>query len=225
MGIFRRTHRQSIVASGLLLLATFLLAGCESDGGNGAEMPTDGVSASSSAPEDPNFPDGVHPSGEACVIIAKVFGRQIVPRSDAGGNAANTVVCLGDSITARGYPPYLADETGMNVVNEGIGSELSASTARRAPGVLARHRPDYLCVLIGANDVVAADATIEGLVANIESIVNAAKASGAIPIVATLTPLSGPRREWAGEARAASAAIRSMARRTGTRLADLEAAF
>ena len=63
------------------------------------------------------------------------------------------------------------------------------------------------------------------LLANIESIVNAAKASGAIPIVATLTRLSGPRREWAGEARAASAAIRSMARRTGTRLADLEAAF
>lgn len=230
--------RASIVAAGGLMLSAFLLAGCEGGGGGDDEdlsvnldettnsvVSPDDLPTDTSTPEDPNFPDGLHPSAEASETIAKVFASQISPVSDAGGNDTNAVVCFGDSITARYYPPYLADRIEMNVINEGKGGELSGSGAARIGDVLAEHRPAYICILEGINDISGADATVAQVVANLESMVNAAKANGTIPIVGTLTPLSGSRKEWAADGRAASAAIREMVGRTGARLADVEAAF
>ena len=53
----------------------------------------------------------------------------------------------------------------------------------------------------------------------------AARANGTIPILATLTPMFGPRKQYAADARATSAAIRDLAGRLGVPLADLEKAF
>lgn len=223
--------RRAVFALVVPTLAMVLLSGCEGDGDDedlsiaGDPAAGETTDADAAAPEDPNFPDGLHPSGSASRTIAKVFARQISPVDDAGGNQTNVVVCIGDSITARGYPPYLADATGMIVVNAGRGGEGSGGTANRAPGVLDEHRPAYLCILTGINDVSGADAPVETIVANIESIVNAAKANNTIPVVGTLTPLSGSRKEWADDGRACSQAIRAMAARTGARLADVAAAF
>lgn len=230
---FRRMKGKSIVAAVGLALAAFLLAGCEGDGGGDEEDLSVNVDESvdvaeattNEVPEDPNFPDGLHPSPEASDIIAKVFARQISPLADAGGNDTNLVVCIGDSITEYHYPPYLADRTELHVVNKGVGGELSSETAARAGGVLEKYHPAYLCILTGANDISGADATPEEVAANVESIVAEAQANNTIPVVGTLTPLSGSRKEWAADAQAASAAIRAMVARTGARLADLEAAF
>ena len=226
----RKNIRRTIFALVVPTLASFLVSGCEGDDDDEDLSIAAGATATNemtdaTAPEDPNFPDGLHPSGSATRTIAKVFARQISPLADAGGNQTNVVVCIGDSITARGYPPYLADATGMIVVNAGKGGEGSGGTAGRAPGVLAEYRPAYLCILTGINDVSGGDAPIETIVANIESIVNAAKANNTIPVVGTLTPLSGSRKEWADDGRACSQAIRAMAARTGARLADVAAAF
>lgn len=229
--IFWKRFCKSMVPSGGLLLAAFLLAGCEDGGGSDDEdlsVATDQTAETEelpAEPEDPNFPDGLHPSGSASKTIANLFARQIAPLADAGGNQTNVVACIGDSITARGYPPYLADATGMIVVNAGKGGEGSGGTLSRVSGVLTTYRPAYLCILTGINDVSGGDAPIETVVANIERICDAARANNTIPIVGTLTPLSGSRKEWAADGQACSAAIRAMAARTGTRLADIAAAF
>lgn len=223
----QQTLRRTVFTLLLPALAAFLLSGCEGDDEDQpvAGDPAAGETADAEAPEDPNFPDGLHPSGSASRTIAKVFARQISPVDDAGDSQANVIVCIGDSITASGYPPHLAAATGMTVVNAGKGGEGSGGTASRAPGVLAEYRPAYLCILTGINDISGDDAPIETIVANIESIVNAAKAKNAIPVVGTLTPLSGSRKQWAADGRACSQAIRAMAARTGARLADVAAAF
>ena len=225
--------RQSIWISLLAVLVAINSIGCDDSDDDPSVAPPeaqvneqeDGEEADLSNPEDPNFPDGLHPTGAASRKIARLFARQIKPLSDAGGNHTNVVVCIGDSITARGYPPYLADETGMTVINAGKGGEGSGGTAGRSAGVIAEHRPAYLCILTGINDISGADASIETIVANIESIVNTAKDNSVIPIVGTLTPLSGSRKKWQADGQACSAAIRDMASRTGTRLADIAAAF
>ena len=223
--------RRAVFALVVPTLAMVLLSGCEGDGDDedlsiaGDPAAGETTDADAAAPEDPNFPDGLHPSGSASRTIAKVFARQISPVDDAGGNQTNVIVCIGDSITERYYPPYLADETGMTVVNAGIGGERSAAAAARAPAVLAKYRPAYLCILTGINDISGGDASIQEIAANIALIVDAARANHTIPIVGTLTPLSGSRAEWADDSEACSELIRALAAQAGVRLADVAAAF
>ena len=228
----RNVFRRMVFARVGPLLAAFLLSGCEGGGGDeDSSLPAETAATNettdvdASVPADPNFPDGLHPNSEASQTIARVFARKIVPVADAGGNQTNVIVCIGDSITERYYPPYLADETGMTVVNAGVGGEGSAEAAARAPAVLAKYRPAYLCILTGINDISDGNASITAIAANIGSIVNAARANHTIPIVGTLTPLTGTRHEWADDGAACSQLIRALAAQTGTRLADVAAAF
>lgn len=228
----RNVFRRMVFARLGPLLAAFLLSGCEGDGGDeDSSLPAESAATNettdvdASVPADPNFPDGLHPNSEASQTIARVFARKIVPVADAGGNQTNVIVCIGDSITERYYPPYLADETGMTVVNAGIGGERSAAAAARAPAVLAKYRPAYLCILTGINDISGGDASIQEIAANIALIVDAARANHTIPIVGTLTPLSGSRAEWADDSEACSELIRALAAQAGVRLADVAAAF
>ncbi len=144
--------------------------------------------------------------------------------SPPAGNTGS-VVCLGDSITQSGYPDVLARRTGRAVINAGIAGEASGRGAQRVEALLSTYRPSYLCVLYGANDVIGGKATPQEVAANLESIVRAARANGTVVIVGTLTPMSGRREPYANDARAVSAAIRSMVSRSGARLADLEKAF
>lgn len=222
-----RAYRMMV---GGMALVAILGVGCE-NGDDGDDVPanwTNGVADVDAedveAVADPNFPDGLHPSAAASGVIAATFARQIAPVTDVGGNDANVVVCLGDSITARGYPSDLAAKTGLTVVNEGKGGERSSGGAARVGTVLAQHRPAYLCVLYGANDVCGGVPAADVL-ANLAAIVEAARANQTIPIVATLTPMSGERAEYAAAARDLSAAIRAQAGQLGVALADLEAAF
>ncbi|HOD99564.1 MAG TPA: GDSL-type esterase/lipase family protein [Kiritimatiellia bacterium] len=230
---------------GTLLLAT----GCESDdshetpaqiqeeaqntppvtnpGGNGPSESTTGTpstSPPSAATVRKYFPGGLHPNTEGSRIIAKTFAGAITPVSDAGGNRPNVIVCLGDSITDSGYPTYLAGMTGMTAIEEGIRGERSAGGVSRVGGVLSKYKPAYLCILYGANDVRKGlpASTVTG---NLEKMVNAARANGTIPILATLTPMGGTYSEFIPEVQKTSAAIRDLAARLGVRLADLERAF
>jgi lysophospholipase L1-like esterase len=231
--------------AGVVLLAGTLLAGCGGSDSDEDDPMMDGLAGTEGAAEDPLaefFPDGLHPNSKANSIIAGVFAKQIPAArmqvkveeadgegggADVGGEEAATVhvVCLGDSITARGYPSVLASRTGLNVVSEGVGGETSGRGAARAAGVVSQYDPGYLCILYGANDVIGAKSTPEAVAANIAAIVAAAQANGTVPIVGTLTPLSGSRAQYADDARAVSSAIRAMAAQTGARLADLEKAF
>ena len=198
-----------------LLLALVFSTACEKSRGSG------GAQASLTEAEDADggtherFPDGLHPDASGRATIAKVFAGLL------SGDAGSTVVCLGDSITAGGYPSDLASRTGMNVVNAGVGGELSSGGLARVNSVLDQHNPSYLCILYGANDVIH-NGPPSDIVANLRGIASAASARGCTPIVGTLTPMSGDKYGAnADDARAVSSAIRGM----GVTIADLERAF
>lgn len=150
---------------------------------------------------------------------------------DVGDNDKNTVVCIGDSITkgtcapaGAPYPSRLAGLSGKNVINAGVCGERSFDTQRRAPGVLAKYKAGYMCLLIGANNASFGDDPIS-VGEDIRSIIQAAKAQKTIPIVATLTPTFGPHGFSDNQGRKISDVIRSVASEEGARLVDLRSEF
>lgn len=212
-----------------LAVAMALMAGCSDDSDDGAPAPAGDVAAPVEQDEDhpvhPMFPDGLHPNGDGAAIIAQVFARQIVPLLGGGGTNVQTVVCLGDSITAGGYPAELADQTGLTVINAGKGGERSDGGVGRIGGLIAGHQPDFICILYGANDV-HCGVPANQIAANVGAMAQAAINNGVTPVVGTLTPVSGPKYKDAPATKEASAAIRRMVGGiAGARLADLEAAF
>lgn len=195
------------------------------DQSTGTGSTSAGTDSTSVASTDPFFPDGIHPTRAANAIIASEYGRHIDAVPDGiAGNDSNTVVCLGDSITASGYPNDLASMTGKNVINAGHSGEESGGGASRVDGVLDQYHPAYLCILYGANDV-RNGVPSQRTKANLQSIINAARAKNTIPIIGTLTPMSGDFDQFEGDARALSAQIRSLAAGSSTALADLDSAF
>lgn len=222
----------SIWRAVFLTVALALFMGCNdsSDDADPAEMPmpTDETlaptEADTSSRPDPMFPDGLHPNGDGRAIIAQVFARQISSVLDEDEDVGPAVVCLGDSITAGGYPRELADQTRMAVIDAGKAGEKSSGGAGRIAGVLATHNPAYICILYGANDVIH-EVPAKQLAANLTAMIQAAQNQGAIPVVGTLTPMSGPKQKYAAAVREANVAIRTAVRGSGARLADLAAAF
>lgn len=151
--------------------------------------------------------------------------------SDVGSNDVNKVLCLGDSITHGGcapagapYPSRLAGLTGKGVINAGVCGERSAATRSRAATLFDRHKPGYLCLLIGANDASFGYSPIT-VGENIRAIIQEAKIRKIIPIVATLTPTVGPHFYSNDDAFNISAQIRVVAKEEGAKLVDLQKEF
>ncbi len=212
---------------GVWTVVLLLACGCEQNGSDSelSNSSTNSVASTNSAAADSHFPDGLHPDSAASGTIASLFNDHIsASPGGIGANDPNTVVCLGDSITAAGYPGQLAAMSGKNVINQGVGGEESSGGAARVAGVLATYHPAYLCILYGANDVIGHDDPGQ-TIANLQAIISAARANNTIPIIATLTPMSGNYAQFAADALNLSDLIRAMASSTSTPLADLEAAF
>lgn len=106
------------------------------------------------------------------------------------------VVTFGDSITrgygATPYSTYLrqsfkAAGCNVQVINEGKDSETTIDGRDRISSVLAKHKPDYILIMEGAND--ARSGIGSGTVqANLGAMMNTAVNAGATPIVASITP-------------------------------------
>lgn len=199
------------------------IAGCEddddSDKGGTAEAEATTSAATEEATSDDRFPDGLHPSGGAVSTIAQVFAGAL-GGTPGEGNDANKVVCLGDSITAGGYPSALASITGKNVVNAGSGGEHSSGGAGRVGGLLDQHKPGYLCVLYGINDLDSGKSPGE-VIANLNSIIGSARNAGVVPVVGTLTPVFGKYAHLQGAVDELNGGIRSL----GANIADVARAF
>lgn len=142
-----------------------------------------------------------------------------------GSGDPNVVVCCGDSITASyGYPEILAGMIGKTTVNLAAGGARSASGLGQVNSGLATYNPAYLLLLFGANDVtgnVDPNATVE----NLRAMVNQAKASGAVPVVGTLTPMYGGYADWQPAVETLNGLIRRMASDEGVAVAALDSAF
>lgn len=148
-----------------------------------------------------------------------------------GVTLAKTVLCVGDSIT-RGYGNRLPYPTrlqfllggGANVINEGMLGEFSFEGEERLPSLLARYSPTHVLILYGTNDstfFLPASETAR----TIGAMADRVRASGAIPIVGTLLPQTGPRSDRMPVIRAVNELYRWNRAQYGYLLADLARAF
>jgi lysophospholipase L1-like esterase len=166
-------------------------------------------------------------------------------RLPIGANQPHRYLAFGDSITSgdgsrgsRGYraelQARLRDAWGIaEVVNGGEPAGRSDRGADRLPEGLARWRPAYVLVLYGTNDWNRHECHyVPGCFAvpNLRRMVQAARAAGTIPVVATLPPvnplyngsLAAERNAWVT---GINAGIRTMVREEGAVLADVHAQF
>lgn len=165
----------------------------------------------------------------AVLLVIAVSGCDEDDASD--DRPGNVYVCMGDSVTAdANYPgvaPYPSALAGMvqgTVVNEGRGGETSLGGAGRVRGVLEKHRPTHLLILYGANDVLFSRSP-DFIIENLRIMIRAAKDSGAVPLIATLTPMSGDHAIFQGSVEALNARIRALADEEGARLVNLAGEF
>ncbi len=203
----------------LMAVLLVLSCGCENDSDEPRAIDVSGLDAAGDV--HPNFPDGLHPDAAATATIASTFAGRLAPV----GNAADTVVlCVGDSITAGGYPGPLAGMTGMQVIDEGLSGERSGRGLDRLPDLLAAHNPDYVCILYGANDIIDSS-PVGGIVNNLVAMVNAVRNAGAIPVVGTLTPMSGTYGWHQSDIDDLNGQIRGTVAGAGASIADLAGRF
>jgi lysophospholipase L1-like esterase/ferritin-like protein len=154
----------------------------------------------------------------------KVSVRIVNPRQDI-------FVAMGDSITIgyglnnydNSYVARLSRTWGKTAVNEGVdGTKSSYGTAIIRP-IIIEHNPRYLTIYYGSNDVGFFDN--DGIVSNLQFIIDVAKSNGTIPVVATLGPFFG---QWDWRQPSVidlNKKIRKMAADEGIACADLEAAL
>lgn len=140
------------------------------------------------------------------------FGVTVTPRPSSPRLAVTRVMAFGDSITAGvdgdtgsltpvPYPSalqaFLADryyDQTISVTNEGVGGERVDQGLKRLPDALARHSPQVVLLLEGANDLTAAFATGENRMAlpaiadGLRDMIKVGHQAGVEVLVATLTP-------------------------------------
>jgi lysophospholipase L1-like esterase len=161
-----------------------------------------------------------------------------------GSNQPNVYMAFGDSITTglgssdnNGYRIRLQNLLGpylgrAQVLNEGKDGTFSFDGADRIPGRLFRDRPAYTLILYGTNDwneqscqvgPISGCFTLDSL----RQIVDQVKASGSLPVLATLIPVNPAlnpieRNQWIAQI---NGGIKSMAFQEGALVADLNTAF
>ncbi|WP_052812762.1 SGNH/GDSL hydrolase family protein [Desulfonatronum thioautotrophicum] len=149
---------------------------------------------------------------------------------DFGENNPDVYLCMGDSITfgagvasEESYPAVLQQLLGKTVINDGVSGSRSTLGVTRVNGLLQRYKPGYLLILYGVNDIGERDNA--DILENLRFMVRAAKENQTIPVVATLTPVFGPRGWKTRGVMDLNQRIRVMATEEGILLVDLEEAF
>jgi len=152
---------------------------------------------------------------------------------DFGDNNRAVCVAMGDSITVghngpdatlSGYPEVLAPMLGRAIVNEAIDGSDSGDGKGIVNRVLRDHKPAYLLILYGANDVISSMPQSTSIV-NLQTMIRAAKANKTIPVIATLLPMSGPHKFFAGSVELLNTKIRQLAQDETVTLIDLYPVF
>jgi len=151
---------------------------------------------------------------------------------DFGANDRNVCVALGNSITAGNglnnyaecYVPKLAGMAQKTIINKAIpGSETSTGVDLVHP-VLDNYRPGFLLILYGVNDLIMGYDETAAL-NNLRTMIRAAKDNKTVPIIATLTPVTGGYIGLVNSIERLNAGIRQMAAEENVYVADLEEAM
>ncbi len=150
---------------------------------------------------------------------------------DFGSNDPNLVIAVGDSITrglgvaaSQAYPAVLSGLIGKTVRNLGSDGARVVISTDAIVGALSRYQAGFVVILFGANDVITGGDT-ESIISALRTIVVTAKGRNTIPVLMTLTPMSGNHELWAATASNLNGRIRQLAGETGAALVDLESAF
>jgi len=165
------------------------------------------------------------------VLDAGCENKDNTAGKDYGDNDPNLVACMGDSLTmgymcdGAPYPQRIAEKTGKNVINYGIGGVKSDTGASLVSSVVAR-KPAYVCILYGSNDAISYGFVgPEGTVNNLRRVVNVCRANNCIPIIATIPPMNGSHAIFNGNATVIADAIREFAKLENVCYIDLNKAF
>ncbi len=107
----------------------------------------------------------------ACILVA--CGNEKLPVIPAG----STVLVLGDSLSYgtgaeehQDYPTLLAQNTGWNIINEGVPGDTSEQGLARLPALLEEQQPALLMIVLGGNDFLK-KIPISQTTANLKSII------------------------------------------------------
>ena len=135
---------------------------------------------------------------------------------------------VGDSSRPPGYPYKLEQillSTWPNaiVLNRGVAGERTYQGAIRIDRVLARDEPDFVLILEGVNNI--NQTSLSSVIWDLESMIKSVKAAGAIPLIASLTPTTGPHEAKMPGVEALNPMIRNLAAREEIVFVDQYSAF
>ena len=131
------------------------------------------------------------------LAVLSIFGCGGGSSSSGGGTAPPvaqvSVVAIGDSIgngfgIATGWPVFLADIIGAPVDNNSVTSEFTDFGVSIIEERLTTVQPTHVVILLGTNDAIRGSVPVA--IANLQTMVDIARAQGVIPIVGTLPPIT-----------------------------------
>ncbi|MGD9613420.1 MAG: GDSL-type esterase/lipase family protein [Kiritimatiellia bacterium] len=144
--------------------------------------------------------------------------------------AQTRILCAGDSITAGygvsvSYPTRLHRNTGLEVINAGVGGMWSSYGLDHIDEWMLYFDPTQVLILYGTNDT---NDPYQDYRQSAEAVMETARkvrSYGAIPIIGTIPPKIGPREYQMPRVQTFNAYLRTHAANEGILLADIEAAF
>lgn len=143
---------------------------------------------------------------------------------DFGENDPNVVVAAGDSLTQGGYPSLLAAQIGKTVIDAGHGGYQTSSGLSVVNSALSRNKPGYVLIWYGANDVIH-DLSHESIIANLRTMIQAAKANKTVPIISNCTPMYWGHDIFNGSVQLLNPKIAQLASEEGITMVDMAGAF
>ncbi|MEI6147544.1 MAG: SGNH/GDSL hydrolase family protein [bacterium] len=164
--------------------------------------------------------------GAGCVSVPRAPLGQ---GHDFGRNNPRLCLAMGDSITQgeggkTSYPALLSRMLRKTVVNRGDGGSHSLDGMRSINRFLTLHKPGYLLILYGANDVLH-DRSCDAYIENLRFMLRAARQNKTLPILATMTPMTKGHKGHASTVTRYNEKVRELAKSEGVTLCDLELHF
>jgi lysophospholipase L1-like esterase len=159
------------------LALAFLLSACGGGGGGGDDASSTGSGTASSGKAASVQLEDLNQDGK---ILLLAFGDSITAGVGDGPDADDFPRPL------AGYPLRLQNLLGLQVINDGIPGEKTPTGLRRLARDLGSFSPDFVIILEGTNDLESG--SVPDALQNIQSMIDSVFASGAQPLLGTITP-------------------------------------
>lgn len=163
-------------------------------------------------------------------LLAGCDDEEAIKNKNPGLNDLNVVVAFGDSLTSGSecacvpYPARLAGMINKVVVNEGNSGSRANEGLSRIQGVINSHRPAFMLILYGVNDIIHGGSP-DGTAAAVMQMADICRQNNVVPVLATYPrPFAGHNLFSTGTIRL-NRAIREMCRAQNIHYVNLEREF